>query len=166
MRQLSGLDASFLYMETTNAPMHIAGLGIYDQSTAPGGKLRFKDIVENVHQRILPLPTMTQSLMTVPLELDHPYWVTDGSFDPEFHIRHLALPQPGDWRQLCILVSRLHARPLDRSRPLWELYIIEGLDNVAGVPTGSFAMFTKMHHAAIDGTSSVELSVAMHDLSA
>lgn len=165
MKQLTGLDASFLYMETPDVPMHIAGLGIYDQSTAPGGKLRFKDIMENVHRRILPLPTMTQSLMTVPLDLDHPYWVTDGSFDPEFHIRHIALPKPGDWRQLCILVSRLHARPLDRSRPLWELYIIEGLDNVEGVPEGSFAMFSKMHHAAIDGTSSVELSVAMHDLS-
>lgn len=165
MRQLTGLDASFLYLETPNAPMHIAGLGIYDQSTAPGGKLRFKEIVDNIHRRILPLPTMTQRLMTVPMELDHPYWVTDGTFDPEFHIRHIALPKPGDWRQLCIQVSRLHARPLDRNRPLWEIYIIEGLDNVEGVPRGSFAMFSKMHHAAIDGTSSVELSVATHDLS-
>ncbi len=165
MRQLAGLDASFLYMETPNAPMHIAGLGIYDPSTAPGGKLRYKEIVENVHRRILPLPIMTQRLMTVPMELDHPYWFTDGTFDPEFHIRHIALPKPGDWRQLCILVSRLHARPLDRNRPLWELYIIEGLDNVEGIPKGSFAMFTKTHHAAVDGTSSVELTVATHDLS-
>lgn len=166
MKQLTGLDAAFLYLETPNAPMHIAGLAIYDQSTAAGGKLRFKDIVENVHQRILSLPTMTQRLLTVPFELDHPYWITDGSFDPEFHIRHIALPRPGDWRQLCIQVSRLHARPLDRGRPLWELYVIEGLDDVEGVPPGSFAMFTKVHHAAIDGTSGIELSVAMHDLTA
>lgn len=165
MRQLTGLDASFLYLETANAPMHISGLGIYDQSTAPGGKLRFKEIIDNVHNRILALPTMTQRLMTVPFELDHPYWVTDGTFDPEFHIRHIALPRPGDWRQLCILVSRLHSRPLDRSRPLWELYVIEGLDNVEGCPRGSFAMFSKTHHAAIDGTSSVEMSMATHDLS-
>jgi len=166
MRQLTGLDASFLYMETANAPMHISGLGIYDQSTAPGGKLRFKEIIDNVHNRILALPSMTQRLMTVPFELDHPYWVTDGTFDPEFHIRHIALPKPGDWRQLCILVSRLHSRPLDRSRPLWELYVIEGLDDVEGCPKGSFAMFTKTHHAAVDGTSSVEMTMAVHDLSA
>jgi len=165
MRQLTGLDASFLYLETANAPMHISGLGIYDPSTAPGGKVRFKDIIENSNNRALALPTLTQTLMTVPLGLDHPYWVTDGAFDPEFHIRHIALPKPGDWRQLCIQVARLHARPLDRSRPLWELYVIEGLDNVEGVPRGSFAMFTKTHHAAIDGRSGMELTAAMHDLS-
>jgi WS/DGAT/MGAT family acyltransferase len=165
MRQLTGLDASFLYMETPNAPMHISGLGIYDPSTAPGGEVRFKEIIANVNRRMLGLPTMTQRLVTVPLDLDHPYWVTDGTYDPEFHIRHIALPKPGDWRQLCILVSRLHARPLDRAHPLWELYVIEGLDNVEGAPKGSFALFSKTHHAAIDGTSGVEMSVATHDLS-
>ena len=165
MKQLTGLDASFLYMETANAPMHISGLGIYDPSTAPGGKVRFKDIIENTNNRALGLPVMTQTLVTVPLGLDHPYWVTDGAYDPEFHIRHIALPSPGDWRQLCIQVARLHARPLDRSKPLWELYVIEGLDNVAGVPRGSFAMFTKTHHAAIDGTSGMEMTAATHDLS-
>jgi diacylglycerol O-acyltransferase / wax synthase len=165
MRQLTGLDASFLYAETANAPMHISGLSIYDQSTAPGGKVRFKDIVENTNNRLLGMPIMTQKLVTVPLSLDHPYWVTDGAYDPEFHIRHIALPKPGDWRQLCIVISRLHARPLDRARPLWELYIIEGLDNVEGVPKGSFAMFSKTHHAAIDGTSGMELTAATHDLS-
>ncbi|MCP5128003.1 MAG: hypothetical protein H6985_00315 [Pseudomonadales bacterium] len=106
MRQLSGLDASFLYLETANAPMHISSLAIYDQSTAPGGKVRFKEIVENTTNRIRRLPILTRHLLTVPLGLDHPYWVSDGSFDPEFHIRHIALPAPGDWRQLCILYSR------------------------------------------------------------
>ncbi|MCB1704304.1 MAG: wax ester/triacylglycerol synthase family O-acyltransferase [Halioglobus sp.] len=165
MKQLTGLDASFLYLETPNAPMHISGLSIYDQSTAPGGKVRFKDIIENTNNRLMSMPVMTQKLVTVPMNLDHPYWVTDGAFDPEFHIRHIALPKPGDWRQLCIVISRLHARPLDRAHPLWELYIIEGLDNVKGVPKGSFAMFSKTHHAAIDGTSGMELTAATHDLS-
>ena len=164
MKQLTGLDASFLYMETANAPMHISGLSIYDQSTAPGGLVRFKDIVENTNNRLMGLPVMTQKLVNVPMNLDHPYWVTDGAYDPEFHIRHIALPKPGDWRQLCILISRLHARPLDRAHPLWELYIIEGLDNVEGAPKGSFAMFSKTHHAAIDGTSGMELTAATHDL--
>lgn len=166
MKQLTGLDASFLYLETPNAPMHISGLSIYDQSTAPGGKVRFKEIIANTNNRMLGLPVMTQKLVTVPMGLDHPYWVTDGAYDPEFHIRHIALPKPGDWRQLCILISRLHSRRLDRAHPLWEMYIIEGLDNVEGIPSGSFAMFTKTHHAAVDGTSGMELTAAIHDLSA
>ena len=165
MQQLTGLDASFLYLETANAPMHISGLAIYDQSSAPGGKVRFKDIIENTVTRISGLPSLTRQLATVPLNLDHPWWVSDGNFDPEFHIRHIALPSPGDWRQLCIQISRLHARPLDRGRPLWELYVIEGLDNLEGYPPGCFAVFTKMHHAAVDGASGMEITAALHDLS-
>ena len=165
MQQLTGMDASFLYLETANAPMHISGLAIYDQSTAPGGKVRFKDIIDNYSTRVRGLAPMTRKLVEVPLKLDHPYWVSDGNYDPEFHIRHLALPSPGDWRQLCILISRLHARQLDRNHPLWETYIIEGLDNVEGVPKGSFAVFSKTHHAAIDGTSGMEMTAAIHDLS-
>jgi WS/DGAT/MGAT family acyltransferase len=165
MRQLTGLDASFLYLETPNAPMHVAGLSIYDPSTAPGGKVRFKEIINNIGQRYRDIPAATERLVHVPFDLDHPYWVNDGTFDPEFHIRHVALPKPGDWRQLCILVSRLHARALDRSRPLWEMWIIEGLDKVEGLPKGCFAIFAKNHHAAIDGTSGMEMSVALHDLS-
>ena len=164
MRQLTGLDASFLYLETPNAPMHISGLAIYDPSTAPGGKVRFKQIIDNTVRRIKRLPTLSMRLVTVPFGLDHPYWVSDGTFDPEFHIRHIALPKPGDWRQLCILISRLHARPLDRKRPMWELYVIEGLDNIEHLPKGSFAVFTKMHHAAVDGASGTEITAAMHDL--
>jgi len=107
---------------------------------------------------------MTSKLVNVPLNLDHPYWVSDGHFDPEFHIRHLALPKPGDWRQLCIMISRLMARPLDRDHPLWEAYIIEGLDDVEGMPKGSFAVFSKVHHAAIDGATGTEMTAAVHDL--
>ncbi len=164
MRQLSGTDATFLYTETASAPMHVSALTIYDQSTAEGGKVRFTELVKNYTERLRDIPAMTSRLVTVPLDLDHPYWVSDGTFDPEFHIRHLALPAPGDWRQLCILISRLHARPLDRDRPLWEAYIIEGLDNVEGMPKGCFAVFTKTHHAAIDGSSSIDLAAAFHDL--
>jgi WS/DGAT/MGAT family acyltransferase len=165
MQQLTGLDASFLYLETANAPMHISGLAIYDQSSAPGGKVRFKEIIENTITRISGLPSLTRHLATVPLNLDHPWWVSDGNFDPEFHIRHIALPSPGDWRQLCIQISRLHARPLDRGRPLWELYVIEGLDALEGYPPGCFALFTKMHHAAVDGASGMDMTSAPMRLS-
>lgn len=165
MRQLTGLDASFLYLETPNSPMHISSLAIYDPSTAEGGSVRFKQILENVESRVSEVPSMIERLVNVPFQLDHPYWKADGQFDSEFHIRHIALPAPGDWRQLCILVSRLHALPLDRSKPLWEMYVIGGLDNIDRMPKGCFAVFTKVHHAAIDGHSGVELSSVIHDLS-
>ena len=164
MQQLTGMDASFLYLETPTTPMHISSLAIYDQSTAPGGEVRFKQIIDHTSERIKRLPILSKTLLTVPMGLDHPYWVSDGTFDPEFHIRHIALPKPGDWRQFCILISRLHARPLDRSRPLWEMYVIEGLDGVEGYPKGAFAIFTKMHHAAVDGASGMEIAATVNEL--
>lgn len=164
MEQLSGLDASFLYLETGNMPMHIGSLAIYDQSTAPGGAVTFKDILAFFEKRLHKARAFRQRIVTVPMSLDHPYWIEDPDFDLEFHVRHIALPKPGDWRQLCIQTARLHARPLDTTRPLWEAYVIEGLDNVAGVPEGSFALVTKLHHAAIDGVSGAEISAAIHDV--
>jgi WS/DGAT/MGAT family acyltransferase len=163
--QLSGLDASFLYLETGNMPMHIGSLAIYDQSTAPGGAVTFKQILDFFDKRLHKARAFRQRLVTVPMSLDHPYWIEDPDFDLEFHVRHIALPSPGDWRQLCIQTARLHARPLDTSRPLWEAYVIEGLDNVEGVPQGSFALVTKFHHAAIDGASGAEISAAIHGAS-
>ncbi|MFT7524905.1 MAG: diacylglycerol O-acyltransferase [Arenicella sp.] len=164
MQQLSGLDASFLYLETANNSMHIGSVCIYDPSTAQGGKVSFKQILANVSARAAQVAALTNTLVEVPMSMDHPYWRADSDFDPEFHIRHIALPKPGDWRQLCIQVSRLHARQLDRAHPLWEMYIIEGLDNVKGYPPGCFAVMTKMHHAAVDGASGVEIAAAIHDL--
>jgi diacylglycerol O-acyltransferase len=165
MQQISGLDATFLFLENQNAPMHIGSVGIFDPSTAPDGLVRFKRIIKTVEDRAHLAPFLRQRLVEVPFNADFPYWVRDESFDPEFHIRHIALPKPGDWRQLCIQISRLHARALDRARPLWELYIIEGLDNVEGIPPGCFAMMTKLHHAAIDGISSQAIAAALCDSS-
>lgn len=145
--------------------MHIGSLAIYDQSTAPGGHVTFKAILDFFQKRLHKSRAFRQRIVRVPLSLDHPYWIEDPDFDLEFHVRHIALPKPGDWRQLCIQAARLHARPLDLSRPLWEAYVIEGLDNVEGVPKGSFALVTKIHHAAIDGVSGAEMSAAIHDLS-
>ena len=102
----------------------------------------------------------------VPLDLDLPYWVEDDRFDLEYHVRHIALPKPGDWRQFCIQASRIHARPLDLDRPLWEIYVIEGLDAFLDLPAGSFALLTKMHHAAIDIDCGSELTMLLHDIRA
>ena len=165
MKQLSGTDNLFLQLEHGNQYMHVAGLGIYDPSTAPGGAVRFKDILQFFEARLDRAPVFHRRLVTVPLDLDRPYWIDDGHIDVEFHVRHIALPQPGDWRQLCIQVARLHSRPLDRSKPLWEVYVIEGLDNIDGLPPGSFALYTKFHHAAVDGEGGTELMKAIHSFS-
>ena len=166
MQQLSAQDASFVYLETPHTPMHIGSVGIYDPSTAPGGFVRFKDILRFIEQRLPGARSFRQRLVRVPFDLDHPYWIEDPEFDIEFHVRHIALPKPGDWRQLCIQVARLHARPMDLTKPLWEFTIIEGLDEIEGLPPGCFALVSKVHHAAIDGMSGVEMSAAVHDLDA
>ncbi len=164
MEQLSGQDASFVYLDTPTTPMHIGSVGIYDPSTAPGGFVRFKDILAHIESRLDKARSFRQKLVRVPFDLDHPYWIDDPNFDLEYHVRHIALPQPGDWRQLCIQVARLHARGMDLSKPLWEFNVVEGLDNIPGMPKGSFALVAKVHHAAIDGMSGVELSAAVHDI--
>jgi len=164
MEQLSAMDASFVYMETPNSPMHIGSVAIYDPATAADGFVRFKDILRHIESRLDKARSFRQKLVRVPFDLDHPYWVEDANFDIEYHVRHIALPKPGDWRQLCIQVARLHARPMDLSRPLWEFNVVEGLDNIPGIPKGSFAVISKVHHAAIDGMSGVEMNAAIHDL--
>lgn len=166
MQQLSAMDASFLYFETPNQPMHIGALAVYDPSTAPGAFVRFKDILNTIESRLHLARTFRERVVRVPLDMDHPYWVRDADFDLEFHVRHIALPRPGDWRQLCIQTARLHARPLDTSKPLWEFYVIEGLEQVQGLPSGSFGIVSKIHHAAIDGVSGAEITGAIHDLEA
>lgn len=164
MKQLGVLDTAFINLEHPNTPQHVGGLGIYDPSTAPGGFVRFKGVIANFERRLLKHTIFRSRLLKVPGNVDRPYWVEDANFDVEFHIRHIALPQPGDWRQLCILVARLHARPLDMNRPLWEAYIIEGLDNIPGVPKGGFAIYTKMHHSLVDGAGGSSIMSVIHDL--
>ena len=164
MKQLGVLDSAFINLEHPNTPQQIGGLGIYDPSTAPGGFVRFKQVIESFERRLNKFPMFRSRLVHTPGDIDRPYWVADANFDVEFHIRHIALPQPGDWRQLCILVSRIHARPLDMARPLWEAYIIEGLDNIDGVPPGGFAIYTKMHHSLVDGAGGASFMSAIHDL--
>jgi WS/DGAT/MGAT family acyltransferase len=156
------MDNMFLHLEHGNQHMHVAGLGIYDPSTAPGGFVRFKDILRFFEARLDTAPVFRRRLVSVPMDLDRPYWIEDPHVDVEYHVRHIALPYPGDWRQLCIQVARIHSRPLDRSKPLWEAYVIEGLDNVPGIPRGSFAFYTKFHHAAIDGEGGTEVMRAIH----
>ena len=163
MRQLTGHDASFLYSDTLHANSNVTFVQIYDQSTAPGGRVRFKSILAHIESRLHRSPIFRSKLLRVPLELDYPYWVEDEHFDLEYHVRHIALPEPGDWRQFCIQASRIHARALDLNRPLWEIYVIEGLDSIVDLPAGSFALLTKIHHAAVDVESHNEIIDVLHD---
>jgi len=163
MQQLSEQDAAFLASDSAHANANVSLLHIYDQSTAPQGKVRFKTILAHIESRLGASPVFRRKLMPLPLGLDRPYWVDDEHFDLEYHVRHIALPKPGDWRQFCIQVSRIHARPLDLNRPLWEIYVIEGLDSFLDLPEGSFALLTKTHHAALDFEHDGELTARLHD---
>jgi diacylglycerol O-acyltransferase len=136
---------------------HVSGLSIYDPSTAPGGVLTAERMTEILVERLHLLPPFRWRLAEVPFGLDHPYWIEDPDFDLEYHVRELALPAPGDDRQLAEQVARIHARPLDRARPLWEMYVIQGLEG------GRVAVFTKIHHAAIDGVSGAEILAVLLD---
>jgi WS/DGAT/MGAT family acyltransferase len=164
MRQLQGMDSSFVAMESPNSPMHIGNLLIYNPASAPGGFVRFKDILGFIESRMQLSTTIRQRLVRVPFDLDYPYWIEDPNFDLEYHVRHVALPKPGDWRQLCIQTARIFARPMDLTRPPWEFTVIEGLDNIRDFPKGCYAMVTKVHHAAIDGMSGIDLMDALHTI--
>ena len=150
MHQLSPLDTAFLTMETPRQFGHVCSLVILDPSSSASGDVH-ADLVRAFEARRHQLGVYRRKLATVPFDLDRPYWVEDPDLDLDFHIRALALPAPGDDEQLGEQVARIIARPLDRSRPLWEWYVISGL---AG---GRVGVLTKLHHATIDGASGVEL---------
>src|SRR3954453_4292708 len=159
MRQLTPLDAQFLAMESARVSGHVSGLAIYDPSTAPGGTLDQKDISRLVSERLHMLPPFHWRLVPVPFGLDHPYWIEDPDFDLDFHVRETAVSPPGSDRQLAELVARIVARPLDRARPLWELYLIHGL------PKGRVGVLTKIHHSVVDGVSGAEILTILLDVS-
>lgn len=164
MQQLSAQDAQFLYMETNKSLSHVTSVGIFDPSTSPSGKVRFKQIIEHVRGRLHTSPIYKRRIYHVPMELDYPYWIEDEHFDIEYHIRHGRLPHPSDWRQLCIHLARFHSRPLDMQRAPWEMYVIEGLDKIEGIPEGCYAVATKIHHAAADGMAIVNFFAGLYDI--
>lgn len=159
MTQLTTVDATFLHAENATTHAHIAGLGIVDPGTCPGGRLTVPHVAELIRARAhLAARPLRQRLVQVPFGLDNPYWEDDPDFEPERHISEFGLPEPGSDRQLANLVAMLHERPLDRSRPLWEMVLIQGL---AG---GRTAVYVKVHHAAVDGVMAAETLAALLDL--
>jgi WS/DGAT/MGAT family acyltransferase len=157
--RLTALDASFLYLERPAMHMHVAGLAVLDPSTRPDGRLRFEDVASVMASRLHLAPRFRQKVVPVPFDLARPMWVDDADFDLDFHLRRAALPAPGGRRELADQVQRVLSRPLDRTKPLWELYVIEGLED------GHVATLMKVHHAMIDGLSGIHLAAALYDLS-
>lgn len=150
MDRLSGLDASFLYLETPEQLMHVCGLIVLDPSTMPA-PYSFDSFRAEIQGRVGDVATFTRKLRSVPLRLDHPIWVEDTHFDIDRHVHRLALPQPGGYDELMALCGHLAGLPLDRSRPLWEMWVIEGYDD------DKLVVFSKMHHATVDGVSGSNL---------
>ncbi len=158
MKQLTGLDTQFLAIESETTVGHVGGLAVFDPATAPGGKLGLAEVRAMLDERLHLLPPLRWTLVPVPIGLDRPYWKDDPDFDLDYHVRELALPAPGDDEQLSEQVARIASRRLDRARPLWELYVIHGLQD------GRVAVLTKMHHAMIDGMSGAEIMGILFDL--
>ena len=156
MKQLTGLDAAFLYMETATTFGHVSSLAVYDRPSAEG-ETPYSLLRDRLEHRLPMFEPLRRRLVEVPFNLDHPWWIEDPDFDLDFHVRHIAVPPPGGERELADLVGRLISRPLDRSKPLWEAYVIEGL------PQDRWAALVKMHHATVDGAAGAMMTMMLLD---
>lgn len=154
-------DSLFILTEqpqrTTN---HIGMVFVFDPSSADE-PVTYEKLLELYRDRLPLARVFREKLVRVPLDIDYPYWINDKDFDLEFHVRHSGIPRPGTRKQFFAVVNRIMSLELDMSRPLWETYLIEGLDEVEGMPAGSFALLFKMHHAAVDGVSGMEMVTAL-----
>lgn len=157
MKHLSGLDATFLHLETPEMPMHVGSLNVLDLPKGYKGDF-YEDAKQFMASRIHLADVFTRKLALMPFDMTNPVWVADEDIDLDYHVRHITLPRPGTNRQLQQYVARLHSTLLDRSRPMWEFFIIDGLKS------GQVALYTKVHHAGIDGQAGVALGKAIFDL--
>ncbi len=151
------MDATFLYVENPSHHMHVSMVSVFDPSGMRGG-YSYEAVRALVESRLPRIPTFRRRLVTVPFHLGHPIWVSDPNFDLDYHLRRVAVPSPGDLSQLCELAGDFVSRPLDRSRPLWEMQIVEGLEG------GNIGVLAKVHHSMIDGVSGAEIMVHLFDL--
>ena len=157
MERLGPQDASFIYLETPSVHQHVGGVAILDPSTRPDGQLRYNDLLEVMASRIHLAPRFRQKVVTPPLAVARPAWIDDPSFDLTFHVRRAALPTPRGRRELIDYVQRVFSRPLDRTKPLWEAYIIEEMEDDLS------AVITKVHHAMVDGLAAIDIASTMFD---
>src|SRR5919206_3955344 len=152
--RLSAIDASFLHQEGPSSHMHVGAVTLFEGPPPP-----FEDVLDHIRMRLHLVPRYRQRLSVPPLQTGRPLWVDDPTFNIEYHVRQTALPRPGSEGQLLALAGRIFSQQLDRSRPLWELWLVEGLEGKR------FALISKTHHAMIDGIAGVDLAQVMFDLS-
>ncbi len=165
MDHLGGIDASFLYLETPEMPMHVGGLNLFELPPSYQGDF-LENVRRHIESRMHLAPVFQRKLLNMPFDLANPVWVAYDDLDLEYHIRSTVLPKPGNRAQLDHLVGRLHSSQLDRSRPLWEFYVIEGVQNPPDAPKGTrrVAFYSKVHHAALDGEGGAVLAQSIMDL--
>ncbi len=158
--RLTGLDASFLHLERLEYPMHVGAVSVFEGEPFFDERGRFKihDVRDLVTSRMPLLPRFRKKLMSVPYDQGRPIWVDDANFDITYHVRHTALPKPGTWEQLVSLATRIEETVLDRDRPLWELWFVEGLEG------GKVGLVQKTHHALVDGVSGVDVATILLDV--
>lgn len=156
MERLSGLDASFLYVESSTVPLHVCSVVELDTSTIPGG-YSFDRIRSGLADRVRALPELRAKLADSQFNLDHPVWVEDKTFDVSRHLHRIALPAPGGRTELAAICGHIASRPLDRSKPVWEMWVIEGIAGTDARAGGPIALMIKVHHAAVDGVSAANL---------
>ena len=159
IQAISGMDATFLYGETATSPMHVGSVAILE------GSLQYDTFKKIIKSRIHQMPSLRQRLMFVPMSIDYPYWVDDPNFNIDLHLSHVALPNPGGWKELRNMASQIFSEPLDRSRPLWSFTFVEGLNSIGQVPKNSVAIISKIHHVAIDGMAGAGMMSLIFDLS-
>jgi diacylglycerol O-acyltransferase / wax synthase len=152
------MDATFIHMETPDMHLHVVGTLVLDPSTMPGG-YSFETIKNTIAQRIHLIPPFRRKLVSVPFNLANPVWIEDPDFDLDAHIHRIAVPAPHTMRELAEVVNDIASRPLDRSRPLWDMWVVEGLED------GHIALASKIHHSAIDGVTGADMMVHLFDLS-
>lgn len=157
MHKLGSIDMLMLMLDSPRTPNQMGPVMICHPDRSSGQPVTFEEILQGVADRLPLAPMLRRRLVSPPLGLDNPYWVDDPNFDLEFHVREIGLPRPGGWAQLCTQVSRIASRRIDLDRPPWELYVVQGLDDIPGVPPGAFALYMKIHHTAIDGQEGVQL---------
>lgn len=151
MEAISGLDATFLYAETPTSPMHIGSVAVIE------GALDYRTFKAHLESRIHQIPRFRQRLVSIPFSIDYPYWVDDPNFNINLHLKRLSLPKPHSWQELRTMSSSIFSEHLDRSRPLWSIAFVEGIDGIDQVPKGSIALISKVHHVAVDGMAGANL---------
>ena len=163
MQQLSPMDAAFLYLENDSTHAHGTFVWIYDAGDSEPAAISRRALLDHMRSRLSVSPVFTRRIHRLPLDFDYPYWVDDEGFELLYHVRELKMPASGRWDDFCDLVGEVHSRPLDPSRPLWELTLVKRLDGIPGLPDRCFAILGKFHHVAIDGATGMHIIERIHD---